>query len=213
MKIKSITFLIYTALFSILLLGTNCMGDKVQRDMESRNIVKNGATWFIEHGIGFYYKERNEEILMKELNKKTEASFYTEVSLNELGSLATVIIEHRWRHAQIVCSSRVASHDSIYEYWVVSFFSATRADVKDRKIDFIVTKSPSITDRRIIIHQSSHFFESYLADSEIEISFPINNNKVIRWIETWRYPDAFQGTALEGVKFDFVNGKYIRSGK
>jgi hypothetical protein len=193
----------------ILLMNIHCTIDNgiaKSRTDESIEAAEHGSEWIIKKGLLNYYHDRKN--LNKNLKETTEAYLYTKPGINSNGALFTVILEHRWIHALINCCSRITDGKELYEYWTVSYFSATRTDVSYRKIKFIITKTDSVSGERIILKKSDTFIKNYLTENGMELSFPLLNNQLISWIKVWNYPSAFKNSDLEGVKIEYINGKY-----
>ncbi len=210
---KKKTLITSLAIISTIFLCISCSFNKGfvwNRSEESINAVKGGSKWVIEKGFSGYYKDRDSKTFMKNLKEHSDSYFYTRPDIDTNSSLFTLLIEHRWIHSSINCCQRLLVEGDVYEYWVVTYFSATRADVTLRDVDFIVTKSKTMTDNRIILKESNRFFKDFKINNDSKISFPVSNDRLLSWLKVWEFPEAFKGTELEGVKLEYLNGGYKR---
>lgn len=178
-----------------------------ERDKEARAILEDVAVWFIEEGLSEYYKGKDLDFL-KESIEQREAFLWSEISIEKHGFLAHIMPQSWWVGSTINCYLRIED-DFLYEYWVVSRYGAARTDV-DREIYFIIAKAEGMDKKREIIQRRSKFFSEFNTPEGGIVQFPKDNKSVYR-LRPWKYPEAFRGTELEGIKVVInENKEYIR---
>lgn len=182
---------------------------KEERELQSNKVLEQIAVWFITQGLPSYYQGKDIQEIVRKVNS-LGAHLYTDPLIEKHGYIAQLVPTYYWLKSEITCYSRARSRNSqdIYEYWVIHRYSGTRGDVNS-EIFFLISQATTIRGHREIIYRTSHFFPDFKAPDGTFIEFPRDNKSAYR-LKPWYFPEAFKGTAFEGVKIEIENGRYIR---
>jgi hypothetical protein len=187
----------WVLLVMILLTSNSCYGRIDDQTVASKKKVLDVGHWFIKEGVSGYYQGRDIAFI-EEYAKEHEVHLPTNVIFEKHGVFAQIRLSSFWIRSIVTCYSRVES-DFLFEYWVIKVDS-TRSE-PSREIYFLITKSKGKDKEREIIHRSEKFFSGFNISEETAIKFPMDDRSIYH-LDPERFPDAFKGTELEGVKRD-----------
>ena len=189
---------------------------KQKREKEARDIFERIALWYIQDGVTEYYKTGRTEHVNNFIKQK-ESQLYTDVLIGKdteaffkkEGFITQIISQKWWMGSTVTCYARLKKN-KIYEYWVFDWYGATRNDVENEGLNFIITESESLEQSRKIIFRTDKFLTSYKLSDDLIIKFPMKYNKSLYHLRFWQYPRSFMGTELENSKIIIQDHQYVK---
>jgi hypothetical protein len=164
------------------------------------------SMWFIEKGIAQYYATRNNSHVLEFVRSNggflygrfpSKDERYVPWLVSQIDDIRADV--RRWAFS---------SEDGFqYEYWVMKIFALSEPHPRD--IQFILTKSRDNSSERSIIESHDHFVAGFSISNGKILKFP-TDLKSLYAFQSWKYPDAFKGTELEGVEVIWEPGSEPR---
>jgi hypothetical protein len=98
---------------------------------------------------------------------------------------------------------------NIYEFWTAKVKNKTK-EYQIMDLSFLMVKVVNGTEKRVILHQSNHFFEKFEVAPGRMLRLPLDNKEMLRTLNVTdeRYWPYYEGTYLENIRIEEVNGKW-----
>lgn len=166
--------------------------------------------WFVEDGLGEYYKRKDTEVYKHRvgdpkwfinygdavwISDYIEQQAYhggpPEIDINH--TLARIRVYFKNLESQTECFLRTTYNGEIYEYWVIKLWK-NGSGYRDAK--FILAKAKNIENKRSILKIDKQFFEHYKIDDNFSVVFPKELDVLYR-LKAWIFKDNFLNSDLK----------------